>query len=99
VRPSSSAAWTALQVVNNNPVALRDSQSSAALSTESGKADHLLVAVQNGMATLYANGELLGTFTFEPMIEPGSIGFEALQLKSPTTCAFSNMWVWELASE
>jgi hypothetical protein len=65
------------------------------IDQEQGSTNTFILAAEGNLMTIYANGHRLGKVTINSLNE-GLIGLYGWQDTGDTTCAFDNVWLWDL---
>ena len=98
LRISGLPAWAIEYYDNGEFVStISDIKFSSAIDMTNGATNNLILAAEGNKFTLYINNERIGSFfDWSEMRSDGKFAFQALQEKGPSTCTFSNTWVWIL---
>jgi hypothetical protein len=76
---------------------ISDIKFSSAINMDNGATNNLVLAAEGNKFTLFINNERVGNFyDWSEQRVDGKFAFQALQEAGPSTCTFSNTWVWIL---
>jgi hypothetical protein len=70
---------------------------SSAINLDNGSVNKLVIIAEGNKFTVYINDQRMGSFyDYSNQSMNGKFAFQATQTNGPSTCTFSNSWVWLL---